>query len=128
MTNSALIQIHTELDEAAPVSGAGTGGVLRAVLLPLLAPDHAVRLDLDRAADLPRADPAGRAVDRPNNQPLSVLVWGYVQSSSYGKRLGRRADHAGLMVPFLFALLAGRAARRAIASPPAMRTRRERVR
>ena len=38
MTNSALIQIHRELDEAAQMSGAGTFGVLRRILLPLLAP------------------------------------------------------------------------------------------
>jgi len=38
MTNSGLIQIHRELEEAATVSGAGTGGVLRRVLVPLLAP------------------------------------------------------------------------------------------
>jgi len=36
--NSALIQIHRELDEAAQMSGAGTGRVMRSVLLPLLAP------------------------------------------------------------------------------------------
>ncbi len=38
MTNSGLIQIHRELEEAALVSGAGTGGVMRRVLVPLLAP------------------------------------------------------------------------------------------
>jgi iron(III) transport system permease protein len=38
MTNSGLIQIHRELEEAATVSGAGTGGILRRVLVPLLAP------------------------------------------------------------------------------------------
>ncbi|HXQ52975.1 MAG TPA: iron ABC transporter permease [Stellaceae bacterium] len=38
MTNSGLIQIHRELEEAATVSGAGTGTVLGRVLGPLLAP------------------------------------------------------------------------------------------
>jgi iron(III) transport system permease protein len=38
MTNAALIQIHTELEESAEVSGAGTFGTLRAITLPLLAP------------------------------------------------------------------------------------------
>jgi iron(III) transport system permease protein len=38
MTNSGLIQIHRELEEAATVSGAGTGAVLWRVLGPLLAP------------------------------------------------------------------------------------------
>lgn len=36
--NSALIQIHKELEEAAYVSGAGTWEVLRRILVPILAP------------------------------------------------------------------------------------------
>ncbi|MGH7090013.1 MAG: ABC transporter permease [Stellaceae bacterium] len=38
MTNSGLIQIHRELEEAATVAGASTGGVIARVLTPLLAP------------------------------------------------------------------------------------------
>ena len=38
MTNSGLIQIHHELDESAHMSGAGVGGVLRHILVPLLTP------------------------------------------------------------------------------------------
>lgn len=38
MTNSALIQIHRELDEAAQIGGATTGVVIARVLLPLMAP------------------------------------------------------------------------------------------
>ena len=38
MTNGALIQIHADLDESAHMCGATTGGVIRRVLLPLLAP------------------------------------------------------------------------------------------
>jgi iron(III) transport system permease protein len=38
MTNGGLIQIHRELEEAATVSGAGTGAVLARVIVPLLAP------------------------------------------------------------------------------------------
>jgi iron(III) transport system permease protein len=38
MTNSALIQIHRELDEAAQMSGATTGDLIFRVLLPLMAP------------------------------------------------------------------------------------------
>jgi iron(III) transport system permease protein len=38
MTNSGLIQIHAELEESAQVSGAGLAGVLRHVVVPLLAP------------------------------------------------------------------------------------------
>jgi iron(III) transport system permease protein len=38
MTNSGMIQIHQELEESAVVCGAGTAGVLRRILAPLLAP------------------------------------------------------------------------------------------
>ena len=38
MTNGGLIQIHRELEEAATMSGAGTGAVLARVIVPLLAP------------------------------------------------------------------------------------------
>ncbi len=38
MTNSALIQIHPELEESARMSGAGLGQVLSRVLAPLLSP------------------------------------------------------------------------------------------
>jgi iron(III) transport system permease protein len=38
MTNSGLIQIHRELEEAAIMSGVSTGGTVRHVLVPLLAP------------------------------------------------------------------------------------------
>ncbi len=38
VTNGGMIQIHRELGEAATVSGANTGGILRRIVLPLLAP------------------------------------------------------------------------------------------
>jgi iron(III) transport system permease protein len=38
MTNAGLVQIHKELEESAQVGGASTGGVLRRILVPLLAP------------------------------------------------------------------------------------------
>jgi iron(III) transport system permease protein len=38
MTNSGLIQIHRELEESGSMNGAGTGAVLREIVLPLLGP------------------------------------------------------------------------------------------
>jgi iron(III) transport system permease protein len=38
ITNSAMIQIHKELEEAAAISGAGVGGIVQRVLAPLLKP------------------------------------------------------------------------------------------
>ncbi|MGE0035754.1 MAG: ABC transporter permease [Xanthobacteraceae bacterium] len=101
MTNSAMIQIHHELDEAAQVSGAGTGGVLRSVLAPLLAPTMLyawiwIALLSYRELSLPVV------LSVPNNLPFSVLVWGYVQSSAYGKASAATLIMLVLMVPFLF--------------------------
>jgi iron(III) transport system permease protein len=38
MTNASLIQIHKELEDSARMCGAGTGEVVRRVIVPLLAP------------------------------------------------------------------------------------------
>ena len=100
MTNSALIQIHKELDEAAQVGGAGTAGVLRSVLVPLLAPSMLyawiwIALLTYRELTLPVVLSSG------SNLPFSVLVWSYVQSSSYGRASAAALIMLVLMVPFL---------------------------
>jgi len=100
MTNSALIQIHPELDEAAQVAGAGTGGVLRSVLLPLLTPSVLyawiwIALLTYRELTLPVV------LATSNNLPFSMLVWSYVQSSSYGRASAAALIMLALMVPFL---------------------------
>jgi len=110
MTNSAMIQIHHELDEAAQVSGAGTAGVLRAVLVPLLAPSLLyawiwIALLTYRELTLPVV------LASSGNLPFSVLVWSYVQSSSYGRASAATLIMLVIMVPFLLAywLIARRA-------------------
>ena len=100
MTNSAMIQIHRELDEAAQVSGAGTAGTLRFVLLPLLAPTMLyawiwIALLTYRELTLPVV------LATSGNLPFSVLVWSYVQSSSYGRASAAALIMLVLMVPFL---------------------------
>jgi len=110
MTNTALIQIHHELEEAAQMSGAGTAGVLRAVLLPLLAPTILyawiwIALLSYRELTLPVVLATGA------NLPFSMLVWSYVQSSSYGRASAAALIMLTLMVPVL--LLYWLAARRA---------------
>ena len=100
MTNSAMIQIHHELDEAARVSGAGTAGVLRSVLIPLLAPSMLyawiwIALLTYRELTLPVVLSSGR------NLPFSILVWSYVQSSSYGRASAAALIMLVLMIPFL---------------------------
>jgi iron(III) transport system permease protein len=102
MTNSAMIQIHHELDEAAQVSGAGTAGVLRSVLAPLLAPSMLyawiwIALLTYRELTLPVV------LSSSSNLPFSILVWSYVLSSSYGKASAAALIMLVLMVPFLLA-------------------------
>ena len=100
MTNTAMIQIHRELDEAALVSGAGTSGVLRSVLIPLLAPSMLyawiwIALLTYRELTLPVV------LSSHDNLPFSILVWSYVQSSSYGRASAAALMMLALMVPFL---------------------------
>jgi iron(III) transport system permease protein len=102
MLNSALIQVHPELDEAARMSGAGTAGVLRSVLAPLLAPTMLyawiwIALLTYRELTLPVL------LATSSNLPFSVLVWSYVQSSSYGRASAAALIMLALMLPFLFA-------------------------
>jgi iron(III) transport system permease protein len=83
MTNSALIQIHRELDESALMSGARTIGILRYILLPLLLPTLLyswiwIALLTYRELTLPVV------LSTAENQPLSVVVWSLVATSSYG--------------------------------------------
>jgi iron(III) transport system permease protein len=100
MTNSALIQVHRELDEAAHMSGAGTFGVFRAVLLPLLAPTVLyawiwIALLSFRELTLPVVLATG------SNLPFSMLVWSYAQSSSYGRASAAALLMLALMAPIL---------------------------
>jgi iron(III) transport system permease protein len=84
MTNTALGQIHADLDESAAASGAGTAGVLRKVLLPLLAPAMLyawiwIALLSYRELTLPVL------LSGNSNKPLSVVVWSYLETSSYSE-------------------------------------------
>jgi iron(III) transport system permease protein len=101
MTNSALIQIHHELDEAALMSGANTAHVLRGVLAPLLAPSLLyawiwIALLTYRELTLPVVLSSG------SNITFSVLVWSYVQSSAYGKASAAALIMLAVMGPILF--------------------------
>lgn len=83
MTNSALIQIHRELEEASTVSGAGPAGTMWSVIIPLLRPTLAyawiwIALLCYRELTLPVL------LASRDNQPLAVIVWSLVHSSSYG--------------------------------------------
>jgi iron(III) transport system permease protein len=100
MTNSALIQIHKELEESAQICGAATGGVLRRVLVPLLAPSLAyawiwIALLTYRELSLPVV------ISTSTNLPFAYLVWGFVQASAYGSASAAALIMLALMLPFL---------------------------
>lgn len=74
MMNSALIQIHTELEEAAYMSGASVYATLQRVIIPLLKPALAnawlwLALLAYRELTLPMI------LYSPDNMTLSVAVW-----------------------------------------------------
>jgi iron(III) transport system permease protein len=74
MTNSGLLQIHPELEEAASVSGAGTFTTLRRVLVPLLRPTFQngwlwIAILTFRELTLPLI------LFSPTNMTLAVAVW-----------------------------------------------------
>lgn len=82
--NSALIQVHPELEEAAYVSGADTGSVLRSVLFPILKPAMMyvwlwVALLSYRELTLP-AILAGN-----DNSTVALVVWNLWESGGLGQ-------------------------------------------
>ena len=84
ITNSALIQIHTELEEAAYVAGASTLQVLRRVIVPLLAPAFlygGLSLGLLTFRELTLAT----MLFSPDNITLSVVVWSLFQPGDLGQ-------------------------------------------
>jgi iron(III) transport system permease protein len=101
MTNSALIQIHRELDESALMSGARTAGVMRYILVPLLMPTILyswvwIALLAYRELTLPVV------LSTAQNQPLSVVVWSLVATSSYGAASAVALIMLVIMLPMLF--------------------------
>jgi iron(III) transport system permease protein len=74
ITNSGLIQIHRELEEAAQIAGAGLGGVIRRVLAPLLRPTLGyafiwIALLTYRELTVPVL------LSTNDNLPLAVVIW-----------------------------------------------------
>jgi iron(III) transport system permease protein len=100
MTNTAMIQVHKELEESATISGAPTAGVMRRVLLPLLLPAMMyawiwTALLAYRELTLPVV------LTTSGNQTLSMVVWGLVQTSAFGQASAVALIMVVLMVPIL---------------------------
>jgi iron(III) transport system permease protein len=84
ITNSALIQIHRELEEQAQIAGAGLGSVMRHVLAPLLKPALGyafiwIALLTYRELTVPVL------LATNDNLPLAVLIWNMWFGSQFGQ-------------------------------------------
>ena len=96
MINSSLIQIHKELEEAAYVSGSGTFGVVRRILVPILAPPILygwlwVALLTYRELTL------AVLLSRAENTTLPVVVWSIWLNGGF--------SHASALTVYMLAVL-----------------------
>lgn len=102
MTNSALIQVHRELEEAGYASGAGTWGVVRRILVPILTPAMLyswVWIALLTYRELTLAI----LLSTPNNITLPVVVWSLWISGG----LGQSSALTIIMLVLLAPIIAG---------------------
>jgi iron(III) transport system permease protein len=101
ITNAGLVQIHGELEEAARLCGATSYNAMRTILVPLLAPTLLyswiwLALLAYRELTLPVL------LSTTSNQPISVVVWGFVAASSYGQASAVILAMLGFLLPALF--------------------------
>ncbi|HEX4193768.1 MAG TPA: iron ABC transporter permease [Stellaceae bacterium] len=84
ITNSALIQIHRELEEQAQIAGAGLGGVMCRVLAPLLKPALGYAfIWIALLAYRELTVPVLLATN--DNLPLAVVIWNMWFGSQFGQ-------------------------------------------
>lgn len=92
VTNSALIAVSDELEEAAEVCGAGKVNVVRRILLPLVSPaliNAFFWISLLTFRELTLA----LVLFSPNNITLSVVVWEPVEFGAARTLGSRQSDH-----------------------------------
>lgn len=102
MTNSAMLQLHRELEESAAASGAGVGTILRRIVVPLLGPTLAYAWlwialltyrELTLAVFLSTSD----------NLTLPVVVWSMWQGGSIGRASALAVICVAAILPFVIA-------------------------
>src|SRR5262245_904723 len=98
--NTALLQIHAELEEAAHVSGLSVLASVRHVMLPLLLP-ALVSVWLWSALLTYRELTVATFLSTPNNVTLPVVVWGFW----YAGHLGNAAAITVILVAVLLPLI-----------------------
>ena len=100
MTNSGMIQIHKELEESGQMSGASTIGVLRQIVIPLLAPTL-LNAWLWMALMTFRELTLAVLLTTRDNMTLPVVIWGLWQGSGYGDASAITIIMLGLMIPLV---------------------------
>jgi len=102
MMNSALIQIHRELEEAGYASGAGTWGVVRRILVPILTPTMLYSW-LWIALLTYRELTLAIFLSTPNNITLPVVVWSLWISGGLGQASALTIIMLTLLAPIIAA-------------------------
>jgi iron(III) transport system permease protein len=102
MTNGGLIQINRELDECALINGAATWGVLKEVLLPLLAPTL-LYTGLWIALLCFRELTLAVFLTVPGNMTLAVFIWGMWTGGNQGPAAAMTLIMLVLMAPLVAA-------------------------
>lgn len=100
MTNSGLIQIHKELEEAAQISGATGFGTFRSVILPLLSPTLMYAW-LWIALLTYRELTLAVVVSSSGNVTLPVVVWSLWSSGGLGRASALAVISMLLVVPLI---------------------------
>ncbi|MDE0030549.1 MAG: iron ABC transporter permease [Deltaproteobacteria bacterium] len=101
MTNSGMIQIHSELEESAQVSGATTFATFREIVVPLLAPTL-IYAWLWIALLVFRELTLAVILTTPRNMTLPVVIW----STWLGGGLGQSSALVVLMLCLMIPLVA----------------------
>jgi iron(III) transport system permease protein len=100
MTNSTLIQIHKDLEEAATMCGVTTGATLRRVILPLLAPSL-IYAWLWLALLTFRELTLAVLLTTRDNLTLPIVVWNAWVAGGFGASAALTLILMGLMVPLV---------------------------
>jgi iron(III) transport system permease protein len=100
MTNSGLIQIHSELEESAQVSGAGLGTVIARIVVPLLGPTLGYTWLWIALLTFRELTLVVMLTTR-SNMTLPVVTWSIWMSGASGQASALTLILLTLMIPFV---------------------------
>ena len=100
MTNSSLIQIHKDLEEAAIMSGVSTGAVVRRVIMPLLTPTM-IYAWLWIALLTFRELTLAVILTTRDNLTLPVVVWSTWAAGGFGSAAALTLILMAMMIPLI---------------------------